>query len=62
MTTGVQRRTLAEYRAEQRQRAPVGNPLDEYDPAYSARVIRGTPRGRPFCTCGSEKCLDKGIE
>ncbi|MFF7634187.1 hypothetical protein ACFZB9_13680 [Kitasatospora sp. NPDC008050] len=61
MTTGVQRRTLAEYRAEQRGRAPAWDPLDDYDPAEADRRMRARSSTElPPCACGRPGCSEEG--
>ncbi|MET8540691.1 hypothetical protein ABZW03_08560 [Kitasatospora sp. NPDC004799] len=54
-------KTREEYRAEQRKRAPAGDALADYDPAYAAKAMgRGIPKDWPLCTCGADTCPDKG--
>ncbi|MFJ5121553.1 hypothetical protein [Kitasatospora sp. NPDC088548] len=55
-------KTREEYRAEQRKRAPAGDALADYDPAYAAKAMgRGIPKDWPLCTCGADTCPDRGI-
>ncbi|MER5348967.1 hypothetical protein ABT093_01325 [Kitasatospora sp. NPDC002551] len=54
-------KTREEYRAEQRQRVPINDPLTGYDADLSMRVTRGgILREWPPCTCGADHCPDKG--
>lgn len=61
MATTSKAMTFDEYKAERRRQTPVGNPLDDYDPAMAARLlsVRGTPKDWHFCECRRPQCPDK---